>query len=94
LHRMFVGALLLPVTLLVITAWHGGELVYRYGLGVQSLPKTDHVAPAQYPPAPAAAAAQSPLPSPPPLTTQTEPAAQADKAAPKKPGHDGHNHAH
>lgn len=27
--------------LLGSTAWHGGELVYRYGLGVMSLPKTD-----------------------------------------------------
>ena len=25
--------------LLLTTAWHGGELVYRYGLGVMSLPK-------------------------------------------------------
>lgn len=27
--------------LLVSTAWHGGELVYRHGLGVMSLPQTD-----------------------------------------------------
>ena len=27
--------------LLSSTAWHGGEVVYRYGLGVMSLPKTD-----------------------------------------------------
>ena len=27
--------------LLMSTAWHGGELVYRYGLGVMSLPKSE-----------------------------------------------------
>jgi hypothetical protein len=27
--------------LLVSTAWHGGELVYRHGLGVMSLPNPD-----------------------------------------------------
>jgi uncharacterized membrane protein len=27
--------------LLFSTAWHGGEVVYRYGLGVMSLPKAD-----------------------------------------------------
>ena len=27
--------------LLLSTAWHGGELVYRYGLGVESLPNPD-----------------------------------------------------
>ena len=27
--------------LLLTTAWHGGELVYRYGLGVMSLPKAE-----------------------------------------------------
>jgi uncharacterized membrane protein len=26
--------------LLISTAWHGGELVYRYGIGVMSLPKS------------------------------------------------------
>ena len=32
---LFCGALL------GATAWHGGEVVYRYGLGVMSIPKTD-----------------------------------------------------
>lgn len=27
--------------LLISTAWHGGELVYRHGLGVMSLPKSE-----------------------------------------------------
>lgn len=31
--------LLVGGVLLAATAWHGGELVYRYGLGVKSLPK-------------------------------------------------------
>lgn len=34
-------ALLMSGGLLVSTAWLGGEAVYRYGLGVMSLPKTD-----------------------------------------------------
>lgn len=31
--------------LVIATAWHGGELVYRHGLGVLSLPvaEADHV---------------------------------------------------
>lgn len=37
---MLVG-LLIAGGLLAGTAWRGGEVVYRYGLGVMSLPKTD-----------------------------------------------------
>jgi uncharacterized membrane protein len=45
------GGLLLALILagsgaLAVTGWYGGENVYRYGLGVKSLPKTDsHVHP-------------------------------------------------
>lgn len=35
---LFLIAVLIVQCLLIITAWHGGELVYRYGLGVMSLP--------------------------------------------------------
>lgn len=38
---LFTGLLLAAAGLLVTTAWHGGELVYRYGLGVMSLPKSE-----------------------------------------------------
>jgi len=38
---VFTGLLLVAAGLLVSTAWHGGELVYRYGLGVMSLPKAE-----------------------------------------------------
>jgi len=34
----FLIMVLLGLGLLASTAWHGGELVYRYGLGVISLP--------------------------------------------------------
>lgn len=34
-------ALVIAAILLGSTAWRGGELVYRYGLGVMSLPKAD-----------------------------------------------------
>ncbi|WP_455199484.1 DUF2231 domain-containing protein [Kaarinaea lacus] len=38
---LFVVLLLAATGLLGVTAWKGGELVYRYGLGVMSLPKAD-----------------------------------------------------
>lgn len=37
----FLAAILLLLALLVSTAWHGAELVYRYGLGVMSLPNSE-----------------------------------------------------
>lgn len=37
----FLIALLIGFGLLVSTGWHGGELVYRYGLGVMSLPAAE-----------------------------------------------------
>lgn len=39
---VFVLSTLIAFSLVSITAWHGAELVYRYGLGVMSLPKTEH----------------------------------------------------
>lgn len=36
---LFAVLLLAGGVLLMSTAWHGGELVYRYGLGVMSLPQ-------------------------------------------------------
>ena len=39
LSFLFLITLLLVQLLLVSTAWHGGELVYRYGLGVKALPQ-------------------------------------------------------
>jgi uncharacterized membrane protein len=40
-HGALLAGLLVGAVLLASTAWHGGELVYRYGLGVMSLPKTE-----------------------------------------------------
>ncbi|VAX10941.1 hypothetical protein MNBD_GAMMA26-1774 [hydrothermal vent metagenome] len=37
----FVIALLIAQLLLLSTAWRGGEVVYRYGLGVMSLPQSE-----------------------------------------------------
>ncbi len=37
---LFTGLLVIAASLLFSTAWHGGELVYRHGLGVMSLPIT------------------------------------------------------
>ncbi|MEK7323441.1 MAG: DUF2231 domain-containing protein [Pseudomonadota bacterium] len=37
----FIAALLFGSLLLLSTAWHGSELVYRHGLGVISLPKVE-----------------------------------------------------
>ena len=39
LLRSFVTALVLANVTLMVTGWKGGELVFRYGLGVMSLPK-------------------------------------------------------
>lgn len=36
----FVGAVIVAWGLVITTAWHGGELVYRHGLGVISVPAT------------------------------------------------------
>lgn len=37
----FTALLVIAAGLLLSTAWHGGELVYRYGLGVMSMPKPE-----------------------------------------------------
>lgn len=39
----FILTMLIAQGLLLTTAWHGGELVYRYGLGVMSLPTAEEV---------------------------------------------------
>lgn len=36
-----LSVLVLAAGMVIATAWHGGELVYRFGLGVMSLPKTE-----------------------------------------------------
>lgn len=38
---LFLAVLLIAQGLLLSTAWHGAELVYRHGLGVMSLPKKE-----------------------------------------------------
>lgn len=38
---IFLIFLLITEGLLLSTAWHGGELVYRYGIGVMSLPAAE-----------------------------------------------------
>lgn len=40
---LFTALLVLAASFLLSTAWHGGELVYRYGLGVMSMPKAEGV---------------------------------------------------
>lgn len=39
----FFLTLLIIEGALLSTAWHGGEVVYRYGVGVMSLPKSEEV---------------------------------------------------
>ncbi len=41
LSGLFVTALLIAQLVLLSAAWHGGEVVYRYGLGVMSLPQSE-----------------------------------------------------
>lgn len=38
---LFTALLVFAASLLLSTAWHGGELVYRHGLGVMSMPKPE-----------------------------------------------------
>lgn len=38
---LFIIGILITQGLLLSTAWRGGELVYRYGLGVMSLPQSE-----------------------------------------------------
>jgi uncharacterized membrane protein len=38
---LFLTVAFLALVLLLTTAWHGAEVVYRYGIGVMSLPKAD-----------------------------------------------------
>jgi len=40
-NKFFVIGMIVASLILAITGWKGGEVVYRYGLGVISLPKTD-----------------------------------------------------
>lgn len=39
---LFIIGILITQGLLLSTAWRGGELVYRYGLGVMSLPQSEN----------------------------------------------------
>lgn len=41
LGAVFVSAMVIASGVLASTAWRGGEVVYRYGLGVISLPKSE-----------------------------------------------------
>lgn len=41
LGTVFIAVMVITGGVLAVTAWHGGEVVYRYGLGVMSLPKTE-----------------------------------------------------
>ncbi len=41
LGMAFVVCMMVAGTVLASTAWHGGEVVYRYGLGVMSLPQAE-----------------------------------------------------
>lgn len=40
-NKTFIVVALIMLGLLASTGWRGGELVYRYGLGVMSLPKSE-----------------------------------------------------
>ena len=40
-NRVFIGLLIIATGILTSTAWRGGEVVFRYGLGVMSLPKVE-----------------------------------------------------
>lgn len=76
----FLALMLVGGVLLLSTAWHGGELVYRYGLGVMSLPKVD--------------SHQHPSGGGDHAHDAGEGAAEADDHAHGHDADDGHGHAH
>lgn len=41
LNPVFLFSMAIALLLLLSTAWHGGELVFRHGLGVKSLPQVE-----------------------------------------------------
>ena len=47
---LFIAGMVLAGGVLASTAWRGGEAVYRYGLGVMSLPKAEGEGHAHEPP--------------------------------------------
>jgi len=103
---LFAVMLLAGGVLLGSTAWHGGELVYRYGLGVMSLPEGVGPASAASAVGPVGAdghahalgtdAAPGTMPTPPAVTVpDVSPAGPVTPIKPAKPsGHDGHAHQH
>ncbi len=48
---VFLVLILVATGMLMSTAWRGGEVVYRYGLGVMSMPKVKHHAHGEIAPA-------------------------------------------
>lgn len=39
-NKLFIAGLMIAMVLLSVTGWKGSEVVYRYGVGVMSLPHT------------------------------------------------------
>jgi uncharacterized membrane protein len=48
INVIFLSALLFTQGLLLSTAWRGAELVFRYGVGVMSLPQAEEVGHSHY----------------------------------------------
>ena len=91
---LFTGLLLIATGLLLSTAWHGGELVYRYGLGVMSMPKANGEGHAHEhaPGAEHADALDAPAPGMP--EHHSSPDAEQTPSSPSVAPSDGHDHAH
>lgn len=79
---LFTGLLVIAAGLLMSTAWHGGELVYRYGLGVMSIPKAEGSGHAHS--HDTTSKSGSPLNAEPGSKTPT---ANGSRTTPEKPGH-------
>lgn len=45
MKKSFITTFVLVTIMLIITGWKGGELVYRFGLGVTSLPQVSKGSP-------------------------------------------------
>lgn len=81
----FVGASIVALALLMTTGWYGGELVFRHGLGVMSLPESHSQDNGHH--HDAAASSRESLDNP-------APAAGGQGAAGDGSHGDGHDHTH
>lgn len=88
---LFSALLVIAAGLLLSTAWYGGELVYRYGLGVMSMPKSEAEGHAHQDAAEAAHHDEMEMSAEPVHGTNASTSGRAESARDQG---DGHDHEH